>query len=869
MASTGGDNDKSDDEKDHKWDGDNEKTEAFIKKIGRWCRKKYGTTLGNMLWENSLPTFLDLGHGQLWQDHCEVIWEAINEVQPTKAKGLYEVNSGFWQHDWHERWRKQQYDRIFDKVESCVSEMALLEVEALGMENSPDLRKTLLKQFGGAGDDVRAREERYEAGMPEYAGAPVFPKNVNMENKLRTLYAERSKLLKLCKPSLRAAYEVGKETRLVKIVIRFLRGTEYQEVVEKLLQEVKMRQEFKAQLPVRNPSTGELEMPPAVEGDVLTDDWDFRNFSDEWLPSWAALKSKLVSYWKQKGFDKPAKGAGGKGGSAGGQTLPVMMAPGGGANNRIRCFGCGEYGHRKSDPECKAGKDEWHESAPKSWQPNKKHKSGKGGKGGKGKGKGGADGMRGGNKNAGVCYEFQKTGKCRFGPNCKYKHATTSNVNLTKGQRKSITVAAVKELKRQVREKANEEGVSHGNDEFQNLLKGFMYVKTIPRERMDKEVIDFSSLKVSNLMDMETDVCWDSGSAMGISTDLRDMVYVDSSDKAKESVILKGPSVGKPGCEGRGPLVYRKLIDGVPHGYIHPKGVLADGTHVKFRIGSERIMKQRGVRVLAGEFDGQDVLECVRSKQVVNMSTKDNILIMETEGRANEIVDSPEFRKVVDEVDRGTRSPLVNLQPYLKGGVKDENDCAAEASKLSSCSFLTKFLLLTTVLMAVTAPTLILNEAKLTKEERSRLWVRKLAYCSSSLFPKMKSMPEYGNMPDIWELNEDNIVGDLAKFKKQAHKRNDPEVTMDCPPWWRVYVDGYGGQLSLGGESYEGAVGAYIFVCVSTGSTDVKLYASHEQFPVALAQFLARVEAEHFKNHCVCVNTHSVNLSQDALEGGS
>ena len=82
---------------------------------------------------------------------------------------------------------------------------------------------------------------------------------------------------------------------------------------------------------------------------------------------------------------------------------------------------------------------------------------------------------------------------------------------------------------------------------------------------------------------------------------------------------------------------------------------------MKFRIGSERIMKKRGVRVLAGEFDGQDVLECVRSKQVVNMSTKDNILIMETEGRANEIVDSPEFRKVVDEVDRGTRSPLVNL----------------------------------------------------------------------------------------------------------------------------------------------------------------------------------------------------------------
>ena len=121
---------------------------------------------------------------------------------------------------------------------------------------------------------------------------------------------------------------------------------------------------------------------------------------------------------------------------------------------------------------------------------------------------------------------------------------------------------------------------------------------------------------------------------MGITTDCRDMVYVDRSDKAKESVILKGPSVGKPGCEGRGPLVYRTSIDGVPHGLIHPEGVLADDTHVKFRIGSERIMKKRGVRVLAGEFDGDDVLECVRSKQEVKMTTKDNILIMETEGKA-------------------------------------------------------------------------------------------------------------------------------------------------------------------------------------------------------------------------------------------
>jgi hypothetical protein len=70
---------------------------------------------------------------------------------------------------------------------------------------------------------------------------------------------------------------------------------------------------------------------------------------------------------------------------------------------------------------------------------------------------------------------------------------------------------------------------------------------------------------------------------------------------------------------------------------IAPEGVLADDKHVKFRIGSERTMKKRGVRVLAGKFEGDDVLECVRSKQQVKMATKDNILVMESEGKADEI----------------------------------------------------------------------------------------------------------------------------------------------------------------------------------------------------------------------------------------
>ena len=73
-------------------------------------------------------------------------------------------------------------------------------------------------------------------------------------------------------------------------------------------------------------------------------------------------------------------------------------------------------------------------------------------------------------------------------------------------------------------------------------------------------------------------------------------------------------------------------------------------------------------------------------------------------------------------------------------------------------------------------------------------------------------------------VNEDNLMADQAKFKRMSFSPNDPAISMDCPPWWRVYVDGYGGQNSLGGESNEGAVRTYLFVYCSTGLTGVRLY---------------------------------------------
>jgi hypothetical protein len=54
----------------------------------------------------------------------------------------------------------------------------------------------------------------------------------------------------------------------------------------------------------------------------------------------------------------------------------------------------------------------------------------------------------------------------------------------------------------------------------------------------------------------------------------------------------------------------------------------------------------------------------------------------------------------------------------------------------------------------------------------------------------------FGLLPNLSTLNEDNKVADKAKFKRKAFKRNDPSNTMNCPPFFRVFCDGYGGQQS-------------------------------------------------------------------------
>jgi hypothetical protein len=69
-----------------------------------------------------------------------------------------------------------------------------------------------------------------------------------MEGKLRQLSAERNASWKMHKASLRKGNEWGKESALVKTCLKHLRGTECQPDVDRLLQEIKLKKNFKARL---------------------------------------------------------------------------------------------------------------------------------------------------------------------------------------------------------------------------------------------------------------------------------------------------------------------------------------------------------------------------------------------------------------------------------------------------------------------------------------------------------------------------------------------------------------------------------------------------------------------------------------------
>ena len=189
-------------------------------------------------------------------------------------------------------------------------------------------------------------------------------------------------------------------------------------------------------------------------------------------------------------------------------------------------------------------------------------------------------------------------------------------------------------------------------------------IRTIPRELSRSKEISLSMLNMK-LHQNETFV-YDTGSAEGISTCKSDFYRLDTSEVAKESAIIKGPSVGAPICGGRGSLIFLFDIKGIQMGLVHPNGIYAtaEDADLEFRLASALELKRHGIKMIGGAFEEPDTIHCVRTHVSFETISEGNLMLVKTKGKASDLKPSKKFEAYLDKVKKGLVSPIFKLSSY-------------------------------------------------------------------------------------------------------------------------------------------------------------------------------------------------------------
>jgi hypothetical protein len=157
------------------------------------------------------------------------------------------------------------------------------------------------------------------------------------------------------------------------------------------------------------------------------------------------------------------------------------------AKQKMKCWACGLFWHKKDDTICKAEGGSIHDSTP----TKAKRKFNAGNERTNGKGPSVI-------KPDGICRFFSRNGNFKFGANCKFGHDETETqkrnkkVKFSFKDRKNVNALKTKVTK----------GIQDSSqDEIDELVRGFLIVRTIPRERVSDEINIINALNTC-LVDM-------------------------------------------------------------------------------------------------------------------------------------------------------------------------------------------------------------------------------------------------------------------------------------------------------------------------------------------------------------------------------
>jgi hypothetical protein len=147
----------------------------------------------------------------------------------------------------------------------------------------------------------------------------------------------------------------------------------------------------------------------------------------------------------------------------------------------------------------------------------------------------------------------------------------------------------------------------------------------IPKSKKGKTVLTISLLNALNDLDrVGIDTC----SAVAVSTEPEDFLFIDDSPEAKDSVSLRGVRGDNSVIGGRGPMVVKTLDkQGNAILMFDPSGVYLnqadlDDSKARFRIFDQAWRRKTGLRIVQGK-DGDDLdyLICRGRRQDPSAST--------------------------------------------------------------------------------------------------------------------------------------------------------------------------------------------------------------------------------------------------------
>jgi hypothetical protein len=151
---------------------------------------------------------------------------------------------------------------------------------------------------------------------------------------------------------------------------------------------------------------------------------------------------------------------------------------------------------------------------------------------------------------------------------------------------------------------------------------------------------------------------------------------------------------------------------------------------------------------------------------------------------------------------------------------------------------------------------------RLTKVEEARLWHHRLSHPAPAVPYTMARLKLAEDNDCPIELNEDCPGCDQSKFRCAPFPRvRDPGKVEALEPWEKVYVDGYGGQKSLG-TTIGGAKKGFVFVWAKSNVWKKILVISDKQFPNVLRKSYLWVDMQHFRVRVLVCDTYVVNISQ-------